>query len=719
MRYWVFKHGNDDYAEEIINKALENNFCMCQYEYRTYDEITNGDKTFQDPATVTRIWHLLKEIKEGDIIILGAYGNSYKYSWGYAIKPRFENNLEKVQLNCEEVINTRHNNFKYRSDNYNGYIEFEDCQCFYENLEDGESGWGQRIDIDKWRDIERESIEYTHEYKLALDTIQEISKEDALNIVRALKNEPHFEFKENIMEDYKKLLENNYNLILTGAPGTGKTYLAKEIAKEMMKGNENIKDYKEFIREYYNKNKERLDDLKKQGDKLREEFIKKFPIDSLKSISIDDYAVGRGNKNSFCYWIEFRLDRKLLDNFSIGDSTSYILYYNRETGNLVNKTGKDNDEVIKEIGKELYNMATIEDYDFKDSIIDFNKRHYYFAIKIYNTYHPYTYFPAIKKEDTFNICDVFDIEKDNNIYKLYKNIKKFFDENFKDIDLYIIKIILLENIDLISGKKQNINMMNNNDYGFVQFHPSYDYTDFVEGLRPIKDSSGNIGFERKDGVFKEFCKEALKNRSSKFVFIIDEINRGEISKIFGELFFAIDRGYRGEKGRVKTQYNNLINNDESNEDDEFEDGFFVPENVYIIGTMNDIDRSVESMDFAMRRRFAWKEVKAIDTQYILDTMFNDNKEIEEKDKQLFIDEAKKRMDKLNDTIEKIEGFNSSYHIGASYFLKLKNYYKSSSDDKDEAFDMLWENHLKGLLFEYLRGMPDAESKLDELKKFIV
>lgn len=520
------------------------------------------------------------------------------------------------------------------------------------------------------------------------------------------------------MEELKsnciRLLKNNYNLILTGAPGTGKTYLAKEIAKEIMKDNENIKDYKEFIKEYYNKNKGRLDDLKKQGDKLREEFIKKFPIESLKNISIDDYAVGRGDNNSFCYWIEFGLDRKLLDNFSIGDSTAYILYYDKKTGNLVNKTGKDNNEVIKEIGKELYNMATIEDYDFKDSIIDFNKRNYYFAIKIYNTYHPHTYFPAIKKEDIFNICNVFDIEKDNNMYKLYKNIKKFFDENFKDIDLYIIKIIL-ENIDLISGKKQNINMMNNNDYGFVQFHPSYDYTDFVEGLRPIKDSSGNIGFERKDGVFKEFCKEALKNRSSKFVFIIDEINRGEISKIFGELFFAIDRGYRGEKGRVKTQYNNLINNDESNEDDEFEDGFFVPENVYIIGTMNDIDRSVESMDFAMRRRFAWKEVKAIDTQYILDTMFNDNKEIEEKDKQLFIDEAKKRMDNLNDAIEKIDGFNSSYHIGASYFLKLKNYYKSSSDNKETAFKSLWENHLKGLLFEYLRGMPDINDRLKKLE----
>lgn len=506
------------------------------------------------------------------------------------------------------------------------------------------------------------------------------------------------------MEEYVKLLKENYNLILTGAPGTGKTYLAKEIAKEIMKDNENIKDYKEFIKEYYNKNKGRLDDLKKQGDKLREQFIKKFPIESLKNISIDDYAVGRGNKNSFCYWIEFGLDRKLLDNFSIGDSTAYILYYDKKTGNLVNKTGKDNNEVIKEIGKELYNMATIEDYDFKDSIIDFNKRNYYFAIKIHNTYHPHTYFPAIKKEDIFNICNVFDIEKDNNMYKLYKNIKKFFDESFKDIDLYIIKIIL-ENIDLISGKKQDVNMMNNNDYGFVQFHPSYDYTDFVEGLRPIKDSNGNIGFERKDGVFKEFCKEALKNRSSKFVFIIDEINRGEISKIFGELFFAIDRGYRGEKGRVKTQYNNLINNDESNEDDEFEDGFFVPENVYIIGTMNDIDRSVESMDFAMRRRFAWKEVDAKDTQKDI------LKDLDDSIKQDAID----RMDALNNAISEIEGFNSSYHIGASYFLKLKNYYKSSSDDKDEAFDMLWENHLKGLLFEYLRGMPDASTKLEDLE----
>lgn len=132
--------------------------------------------------------------------------------------------------------------------------------------------------------------------------------------------------------------------------------------------------------------------------------------------------------------------------------------------------------------------------------------------------------------------------------------------------------------------------------GFVQFHPSYDYTDFVEGLRPVKTTDeekngGTIVFERKDGVFKKFCKDALQAPDHKYVFIIDEINRGELSKVFGELFFSIDPGYRGEDGRVKTQYQNLVE-----KGDEFAEGFYVPKNVYIIGTMNDIDRSVESMD---------------------------------------------------------------------------------------------------------------------------
>jgi len=227
--------------------------------------------------------------------------------------------------------------------------------------------------------------------------------------------------------------------------------------------------------------------------------------------------------------------------------------------------------------------------------------------------------------------------------------------------------------------------------GFVQFHPSYDYTDFVEGLRPKQDDTGNIGFERKDGVFKAFCKKALGDPPKKFVFIIDEINRGEISKIFGELFFSIDPGYRGEAGRVMTQYQNLI----TDKKDSFEVGFHVPKNVYIIGTMNDIDRSVESFDFAMRRRFIFKEITAEDSA--------ENMKLLEKTKQY--------QERLNVAIGGIPELGSSYKIGAAYFLK--------KDAKEQVVEPdytdLWNLRLAPLLKEYLRGVPDADDNLKKLK----
>lgn len=212
--------------------------------------------------------------------------------------------------------------------------------------------------------------------------------------------------------------------------------------------------------------------------------------------------------------------------------------------------------------------------------------------------------------------------------------------------------------------------------------------------------------------------------------IIDEINRGEISKIFGELFFSIDPGYRGKKGKALTQYANMQNNpnefDLSLNIDESEDygHFFVPENVYIIGTMNDIDRSVESMDFAFRRRFAFKEIKANDTQTMLDdekAWGKDSTSNTLKPDLTIIGEIKKRMNSLNDTIwddetkSGIEGLSSAYHIGASYFLKLANYRNNCTYD-DNSFKYLWDYHLEGLLREYLRGMRDIEINIDKLKK---
>lgn len=238
-------------------------------------------------------------------------------------------------------------------------------------------------------------------------------------------------------------------------------------------------------------------------------------------------------------------------------------------------------------------------------------------------------------------------------------------------------------------------------FSFVQFHPSYDYTDFVEGLRPKKEIDSNeIGFELKNGIFKQFCIIAKSNPDYDFIFIIDEINRGEISKIFGELFFSMDPGYRGEKGKVKTQFANMQTKDTffTNIDDDY---FYIPKRVYIIGTMNDIDRSVESFDFAMRRRFVWKEIKPEDTQNMLDTMeYADKRKIN-------AEIIKTRMNNLNIIISKTEELGPHYNIGAAYFLKLANY--------NGDIDKLWELHLEPLLREYLRGLPDVKDKLEKMK----
>lgn len=233
---------------------------------------------------------------------------------------------------------------------------------------------------------------------------------------------------------------------------------------------------------------------------------------------------------------------------------------------------------------------------------------------------------------------------------------------------------------------------------FVQFHPSYDYTDFVEGLRPKVNDDGTMGFELQDGIFKKFIARARKNYEDsqksketelkKYVFIIDEINRGEISKIFGELFFSIDPEYRGPAGEISTQYSNL----HADPDEKF----YIPENVYIIGTMNDIDRSVDSFDFAMRRRFRFVELKANEHLEMLEKL--EDAELEA--------EAKKRMLALNKEIAKVEDLNENYQIGASYFLKLKTL----------TFDQLWTDYLRPLLQEYIRGMYDEKGIMNRFEK---
>ena len=360
--------------------------------------------------------------------------------------------------------------------------------------------------------------------------------------------------------------------------------------------------------------------------------------------------------------------------------------------------------------------------------------------------------------------------------------------------------------DIISeGEHLDYTRLPKDQIEFVQFHPNYDYSDFVEGLRPSLNDDGSMSFELQDGIFKKFITRARKNyeesqkskedfdkeasvqemlsdflskvelgvdefetinkrkfsitdvtdthiilhipsnanpkltlninelrrmlesgiqfemikditaffgktfatqgysydfalykeikkrkvrhekpaaeqeKLKKYVFIIDEINRGEISKIFGELFFSIDPGYRGVAGAISTQYANLHTDSEEK--------FYIPENVYIIGTMNDIDRSVDTFDFAMRRRFRLIELKADEHVEMLDVL-DDSKKAE----------AIRRMKALNKEIINNHDLNENYQIGAAYFLKLQTL----------SYDKLWTDYLEPLLREYVHGMYEED-----------
>ena len=315
---------------------------------------------------------------------------------------------------------------------------------------------------------------------------------------------------------------------------------------------------------------------------------------------------------------------------------------------------------------------------------------------------------------------------------------------------------------------KNATQKDESRYKFVQFHSSYDYTDFVEGIRPVpkgnggKDDSGENMFVRMDGTFKAFCRKiveeniktlkkkynfsesdindlyygneskedtnetkqkrkdnALKIKNiikdakdnnpddfPEYYFIIDEINRADLSKVFGELMFGLEEDYRGVQNRFPTQYSNLPTyrmNDETGtaeriEEDCFKNGFFVPENLTIIGTMNDIDRSVETFDFALRRRFAWVEIKANDVMLNSVAAIN-NKSIKD------VEDIVKNIKEMNEAISKEGkklGLNESYHIGPAYFKNLFD--KNGNDNRTTIFN----EKIEPILREYTRGR-DSET----------
>jgi len=230
---------------------------------------------------------------------------------------------------------------------------------------------------------------------------------------------------------------------------------------------------------------------------------------------------------------------------------------------------------------------------------------------------------------------------------------------------------------------------------WVQFHSGFEYEDFIDGIKPIGIQNGNLNLALTNGVFKEFCLKAAQNADENFFFIVDEINRADIAAVFGETLSLLEENYRGES--IKTKNYTLSKQE-----------FSIPSNIYFIGMMNDVDKSIDCFDLALRRRFAWVLMEcdyevvenATDKAYKTKCK-NLNQYITGKTYEL---NGKQEQDGLN--------LGRAYEIGHSYFLK-----KETTDEKE-----IWARHIEPILREYIRtqfGDRDAEDKLNIAREIFV
>ena len=360
------------------------------------------------------------------------------------------------------------------------------------------------------------------------------------------------------------------------------------------------------------------------------------------------------------------------------------------------------------------------------------------------------------------LFNLFDKIKPNDIEKKYKYGNKDFKNTDDQKKIYkkVLEIINWTSInyfeDIVNDLKNNKNIIyygapgtgktfkalktiqyltggNKKLFEVIQFHPSYDYEDFIEGIKPMGIEDGQVNFELVTGKFKKICIEAFNNSDKTYYLILDEINRANLSRVFGELMYCLEYRYKHNEEKqslspwVSSKYSGVIqkmlgkdNVDYEKEkftdivfnDKENAHNFCIPENVIVIGTMNTADKSIDSFDLALRRRFIWKEFKF--DYNVINNQLDKEKIIENIDS--YVEYAKKINTLITSNKDNGLGLTSDYKIGHSYFLNVK----ANADGKiigDDKVKELENNYLKPLLKEYCRAfIPEKEidKKLDDL-----
>lgn len=223
----------------------------------------------------------------------------------------------------------------------------------------------------------------------------------------------------------------------------------------------------------------------------------------------------------------------------------------------------------------------------------------------------------------------------------------------------------------------------------VQFHQSMAYEDFIQGYRP--DGSG--GFSLQDGTFHRFCQQAMKHPGADFVFLIDEINRGNLSKIFGELMMLIEPDKRGREFAIPLSYS-----------PQTDETFYVPENVHLIGTMNTADRSLSLVDYALRRRFAFVDLEpGFDSTVFADVLRKAGATDQ------IVQSIRSRMDALNEIVEQDAlNLGPGFRIGHSFFVP-----EEEQIANETWLDEIVEFEIVPLLEEY---WCDDTTRLEQAKQ---